>query len=593
MARQFLTALNLNKNELLNAKIQNLSTPPSNPVAGQIYFDTDTNQLTLWDGTAWVSLAAGGNVADMITTAIDALTTDDIEEGDNNYYYTEERAKADAAELLTSATLTNITITGDGTGLTITAENGVDDSTTDDLEEGTTNLYYLDSRVDSHLSGNYPIEYSNGDISLAIGSGGGLTTDEGGLYIDRTTVDTWYDPAGAAGDVATDLSDHISDTSTHGVTGDIVGTSDTQTLSNKTVSGSLLFGVDGAEIASTDGALEVHASDDLTLSSGSGDILLDADGGVYVGGAAVPNGRLITQGNLDAYIGDETVTGATGNTITDRITSAASGALSDAQAYADALVQGLNVKDSVRVASATDVDIQNATEVDGVTLVTGDRVLLFGQSTATENGIYTFNTADELVRAADADPVADELGKGSYVLVTNGTYAATGWVVSDLTAGATTWIQFSAANEYTAGDGIDITTNEISVELDGDSLSVSGDGLKVNFNVQGGLDVDSGIFINTGTGLTVNGGNQLTFAAGYGVKKYTDTNSLLTPSSGSVTWAINHNIGVRSVLVQLYTLDTYETVEVDVVRTDSNNVTLSWVAASNVAADSYQAVIIG
>ena len=75
------------------------------------------------------------------------MDTDDIEEGATNQYYTTERAQTDAASLLTGATLTNITITGNGAGLTITAENGVADSTTDDLAEGEENLYFTDERA--------------------------------------------------------------------------------------------------------------------------------------------------------------------------------------------------------------------------------------------------------------------------------------------------------------------------------------------------------------------------------------------------------------------------------------------------------------
>jgi hypothetical protein len=81
-----------------------------------------------------------------ITSAVNALTTSDIEEG-TNLYFTDARAKTSAADLLTGASLTNITITGTGAGLTITAENGVADSTTDDLDEGSTNLYFTDQRV--------------------------------------------------------------------------------------------------------------------------------------------------------------------------------------------------------------------------------------------------------------------------------------------------------------------------------------------------------------------------------------------------------------------------------------------------------------
>jgi hypothetical protein len=81
------------------------------------------------------------------TDAINDLDTDDIEEGATNQYYTTTRAKIDAAALLTGATLENISITGDEDGLTITAENGVADSDTDDLTEGTSNLYFTDQRA--------------------------------------------------------------------------------------------------------------------------------------------------------------------------------------------------------------------------------------------------------------------------------------------------------------------------------------------------------------------------------------------------------------------------------------------------------------
>jgi hypothetical protein len=93
--------------------------------------------------------AVGGTIGD----AIDELTTDDIEEGDTNQYYTTTRAKTDAAALLVGATKTNIEITGDENGLTITAENGVTDSDTDDLTEGTTNLYFTEERAVDALQG--------------------------------------------------------------------------------------------------------------------------------------------------------------------------------------------------------------------------------------------------------------------------------------------------------------------------------------------------------------------------------------------------------------------------------------------------------
>ena len=87
--------------------------------------------------------------------AIGLLSTTDIEEGTNEYF-TDTRARASAATLLTMATLTNISITGNSTGLVITAENGVGDSNTDALVEGTTNLYFTDQRAVDALEAVIP-----------------------------------------------------------------------------------------------------------------------------------------------------------------------------------------------------------------------------------------------------------------------------------------------------------------------------------------------------------------------------------------------------------------------------------------------------
>lgn len=89
-------------------------------------------------------------------TRIDNLDTDDVAEG-SNQYFTDARAKDSAAALLTTATLENITITGTGNGgLVITAENGVADSDTDDLAEGTSNLYFTDARAVTALEAVTP-----------------------------------------------------------------------------------------------------------------------------------------------------------------------------------------------------------------------------------------------------------------------------------------------------------------------------------------------------------------------------------------------------------------------------------------------------
>ena len=55
MVKSVLTDLNLNKNELQNAVIQNLASAPANPIAGQHYFNTTDNNEYIYDGSKWVS----------------------------------------------------------------------------------------------------------------------------------------------------------------------------------------------------------------------------------------------------------------------------------------------------------------------------------------------------------------------------------------------------------------------------------------------------------------------------------------------------------------------------------------------------------
>jgi hypothetical protein len=474
MSRSFLTGLNLNKNELLNARIQNLANPPSNPVAGQIYYDTDTNQITLWNGTAWVSLAAGGDVSGQITAAIDALTTDVIEEGTTNLYFTNERAQDAVGTLITNGTQSGITVTyvDAETKLNFSVADQWTGKTTTDLTEGT-NLYFTDERAQDAIA-----------TAIAAGSHSNITI----TYDDSTNKFTFA----AENGVADSTTDNLAEGST-----------------NKYFT-------------------DERAQDAVGNAVGSGLSYNDTTGAISV----------------------DT------NTIASKT-------------YVDGLVQGLSVKDSVRAATAVAgtlaTDFDNGSTVGGVTVATGDRILIKNQSTATENGIYVVEASGAPTRAADADPVASELEKGSYVLVTDGTYAATGWIVTAYSAGATTWTQFSAANEYTAGTNIAISSNQISFN-----------GILPIAN--GGTNASTAAGAKTELGFTT---------------KYAVNNTLLEPTSNVVSWTVTHNMNSRDVAIQVYELSGYSQVEVDVVRTNANTATLTWVSTANVAADSYRVVVVG
>lgn len=57
---KFLNNWDLNRNQLLNAVVQNLATHPSNPVKGLVYFNTTVNTYYGWNGSDWVDLGSKG-----------------------------------------------------------------------------------------------------------------------------------------------------------------------------------------------------------------------------------------------------------------------------------------------------------------------------------------------------------------------------------------------------------------------------------------------------------------------------------------------------------------------------------------------------
>lgn len=142
--------------------------------------------------------------------------------------------------------------------------------------------------------------------------------------------------------------------------------------------------------------------------------------------------------------------------------------------YVDGVAQGLDVKDSV-VATTTangtlSTAFANGQSIDGVTLQTGDRILIKNQSTASQNGIYNVNASGAPSRATDMATGGN--AAGAFVFVEQGTVnAENGFVCTSDTGSAVvgtnnlTFAQFSGAGQIIAGDGLDKSGNTLSVDL--------------------------------------------------------------------------------------------------------------------------------
>lgn len=189
--------------------------------------------------------------------------------------------------------------------------------------------------------------------------------------------------------------------------------------------------------------------------------------------------------------------------------------------YVDTAVTGLKWKAAVNVLSKTNVALTGtgALAIDSHQLDDGYRVLLVGQTTDSENGIYDFNQATPggaytLTRSSDSD--TDEELVGLSVFVMEGTlYGTTAWIQSShyVTAFAgQTWTQFGGNNTYVAGNGLVLDGNVFNINLaTNGGLSISSDELQIASSVAGnGLSFSNGVLSLSST----TAGNGLSYASG-------------------------------------------------------------------------------
>ena len=142
---------------------------------------TVTNQISnAYSNAVSEATILANNAFTNAVAYVDEQTTDTIEEGNTNLYYTDTRTRD---SLSAAGDLTYNSNTGQFSVTTYKStdfDTDFSNKSTDELSEGSNNLYYLDSRVDSHLSGANGITYDSGAITADqdISSGANVTFAE-------------------------------------------------------------------------------------------------------------------------------------------------------------------------------------------------------------------------------------------------------------------------------------------------------------------------------------------------------------------------------------------------------------------------------
>jgi hypothetical protein len=219
--------------------------------------------------------------------------------------------------------------------------------------------------------------------------------------------------------------------------------------------------------------------------------------------------------------------------------------------YVDSAAQGIDWKASVRAATTAAVTLasglENGDTLDGVTLATGDRILVKNQATGSENGIYVVKASGAPDRSTDADTGA-ELTSNFAVFVEEGTVNADqGYVLTNdgaITVGTTalTFTQFTGLGQIIAGTGLDKTGNTLDI----DSTVTTNDGTQTltNKTINGSNNTITNVSLTTGVTGTLpvaNGGTGIT-SFGTGIATF-----LETPSSSNLAAALTDEAGSGTV----------------------------------------------
>lgn len=611
MARLFVTSINLNKNELQNARIQNLSSAPSSPVSGQIYFNTTSNVLYFYNGTEWVPASGSTEVIqDVIGSSVvggTGLTATYNDTSGETTIDLDNTAVSHGSYGGSASKTVSFTVDQQGR-LTAASDTNIDitASQVSDFTEATQDI------IGSSLGEGEGIDISYNDTSGIITIAGEDASDTNKGIASFSSTDFVV----TSGNVTLN-SESIQDTVGAMVTGntetgitvtyqDTDGTLDfevadqftTHTTSDLTEGTNLYYTAERVqdEIST---AIVAGTGLDSTYNDGAGTLTIDIDSTVTTNSGS--------QTLTNKTLGSSTALGANLDAASYKITNLGTPTASgDAvnKSYVDGLTAGLNWKQAVNllyddatptlsgdsVTTPLVIDGHEALDTPNI----GYRILVISGNDA---GIYVYNqtgTSWTLDRSTDADTYSELIGAAVFVM--EGTqYGSTSWVQSNHYLTNFTgqdWTQFSGSGTYLAGAGLTLSGNTFSVDVTPTSGNASlintGGATEVKTDTSRGLSVDSnGLGINAGTGLTFNTG-ALSFASGYGVRKFVGN----IGDNSATSFNVSHNFGTKDVTVQVYDNSSpYAQVEADVEHANNNYVTIKFALAPTT--DQYRVIVVG
>lgn len=607
MARLFVTGINLNKNELQNAVIQNIGSAPSSPVAGQIYFNTSTNVLYFYNGAEWIPASGSTEVIqDVIGSSViggvGLTATYDDTAGETTIDLDSTSVTSGAYGASNKA----VSFTVDQQGRLTAASDAMIDITASQVSDFSE---AVQDSVGSLISAGEGIDVEYNDVTndLKISAELASTTNKGVASFSETDF------------VVTDGNVTLNHESVQDIVGSMVtGNTETGiTVTYQDVDGTLDFEVadqfpshttsdlaEGTNLYYTQERVQDEIGNtivggtgiDATYNDNAGTLTIDIDGTVTT------NDGTVTLRNKTLGVGTSLAANldAANNKITNLGTPTDGGDAVN-KSYVDGLSAGLDWKTAVNLLADSNVDISGLGTpwpIDGHSEPGSVyRVLLTAQTTSTENGIWNYDpTTASWSRSADADTFGELVGAAVFVMEGN-TYAATSWVQSNhyLTDfGNQVWTQFSGAGTYLAGDGLKLTGNTFAVNTSPgsgfDSITTANGATEVKTDTNRGLSVDTnGLGINAGTGLAFDTADgSLRFASGYGVRKHSED----IGDALSLSYQINHSFSTRDVTVQVFdNASPYAQVEADVEHTSTSAVTIKFAVAPTT--NQYRVVVIG